>query len=420
MHVNRVFLGPSLPVAIARSILDADYQPPARRGDIYRCLASGLKTIVLIDGVFHCEQSVWQRELVDAMREGLTVVGASSMGALRAAELHTLGMIGVGTVFERYRTHRLEDDDEVALMHGDAASGWRALSEPMVNLRCTFERAALDGVLSPEMAQRFIDAAKRLYYPDRSYAALLESPVAQGLSDDARQRLRSYLGSHRVDIKREDALAALRLVADGAPAGGVTPPRRRERTLYQIANNERMLRRRVQLGGWSGDAFALHDTLAPAVRQRMIHALVARWYLVHWAEQRDVHCPAEVREEFQRAFLERAGVSDLSGWLRSRALTALEFGDWIADAALADWLTRMGPRFFGLAAATEAPSERFDPAVAPFLRDWARHFGLRCPDGDAATLDWLVAEDPRHFGFNFSPQIEVGRELQMSPTQDGW
>ena len=61
--------------------------------------------------------------------------GASSMGALRAAELHTFGMRGVGEIFERYRDGVLEDDDEVAVSHASADHAYRELSVAMVNLR---------------------------------------------------------------------------------------------------------------------------------------------------------------------------------------------------------------------------------------------------------------------------------------------
>ena len=51
------------------------------------------------------------------MEEGIQVLGASSMGALRAAELHGFGMIGYGTIFEWYRDGLIDGDDEVALWH---------------------------------------------------------------------------------------------------------------------------------------------------------------------------------------------------------------------------------------------------------------------------------------------------------------
>ncbi|MHC5861232.1 TfuA-like protein, partial [Nostoc sp.] len=123
-----VFLGPSLTQKQARQILHADYYPPACKGDIYRIMAFGVETIVLIDGLFHNTPSVWQRELVDALEEGIQVLGASSMGALRAAELHNFGMIGYGKVFEWYRDGVHDGDDEVALLHGLPEAEFRPLS----------------------------------------------------------------------------------------------------------------------------------------------------------------------------------------------------------------------------------------------------------------------------------------------------
>src|SRR5262245_8594564 len=122
-----VFLGPSLPREQARAILEARYEPPARMGDIYRILGD-VRAVVLIDGVFHSVPAVWQREILDALAEGVPVYGASSMGALRAAELYTYGMVGIGTVFGWYRDGIIDADDEVTLLHGPEDAGYVALS----------------------------------------------------------------------------------------------------------------------------------------------------------------------------------------------------------------------------------------------------------------------------------------------------
>ena len=66
-----VFLGPSLDQKSARDILDATYYPPVGKGDVYKIIPSGVKTIVILDGVFHSTPSVWQRELLDAIAEGM-------------------------------------------------------------------------------------------------------------------------------------------------------------------------------------------------------------------------------------------------------------------------------------------------------------------------------------------------------------
>ena len=89
-----VFLGPSLDRETARGILPANYYPPVRLGDVYRLLATGIQMVVIIDGLFYASTPVWQRELLAGLDFGITVVGASSMGALRAAELAPYGMIG--------------------------------------------------------------------------------------------------------------------------------------------------------------------------------------------------------------------------------------------------------------------------------------------------------------------------------------
>src|SRR6185436_2861419 len=204
-----VFLGPSLPVARARGILKADYRPPARKGDIYGVLASGVATIVLIDGVFHGEPSIWQREILAALDEGIDVLGASSMGALRAAELHSLGMVGHGTIFEWYRDGVITGDDEVALQHADEELGYRALSEPLVNIRATLQRAEREGVLARAEADELVDVAKQTYYPRRSYRALLATPCVQRWPAERIRALEDYLRRAAVDLKASDAASVL-------------------------------------------------------------------------------------------------------------------------------------------------------------------------------------------------------------------
>ena len=118
-----VFLGPSLDQASAAKILAAEYRPPAKRGDILAAVADGADIIGLIDGVFHQDCAVTHREILTAVKGGITVVGASSMGALRAAEMDTLGMTGIGRIYHMYKDGTITSDDEVALVF-DPVSGY--------------------------------------------------------------------------------------------------------------------------------------------------------------------------------------------------------------------------------------------------------------------------------------------------------
>ncbi len=206
-----VFLGPSLERDAAERILAADYRPPARRGDIPAAVSAGATIICLIDGVFFQESSVGHREIVTALREGACIIGASSMGALRAAELHTLGMEGVGTVFALYRDGVIESDDEVALSFDPDT--FRALSEPLVNIRCTLAGAVECGALAGARRDAILSALKALYFPERTWEEV--RATAERLLPPAECRaFLAFMDRGTRDVKREDALLALRRVHD--------------------------------------------------------------------------------------------------------------------------------------------------------------------------------------------------------------
>src|SRR5580700_2858864 len=126
-----IFTGPTLSENAARCELDATYLPPAAQGDVYRAAVGRPVAIGIIDGVFDQVPSVWHKEVLWAMSQGIHVFGSASMGALRAAELHSFGMRGVGRIFEAFVDGALEDDDEVAVVHGPEEVGYLSLSEPM-------------------------------------------------------------------------------------------------------------------------------------------------------------------------------------------------------------------------------------------------------------------------------------------------
>lgn len=191
-----VFAGPSL----ARvSDPEGWRQGPARQGDVYRAALRGLEAIGLVDGYFEAVPSVWHKEVLFALSRGIHVFGAASIGALRAVELAPFGMYGVGRVFEAFRDGTLVDDDEVALLHGPAEAGYPPVTEAMVNIRATLEAAILAGVIGAAAAVDLAARAKSMFYKERTWQALLTNQA----------ELAAWLPAHRVDQKRQDALALL-------------------------------------------------------------------------------------------------------------------------------------------------------------------------------------------------------------------
>ena len=210
-----VFLGPTLDREQAEKLLAARYLPPVACGDIVRSLRFRPKVIAIIDGVFEHTGSVWHKEILFALEEGVAVFGASSMGALRAAELASFGMIGVGRIFEAYRDGVYTDDDEVAVLHAGGSGEFGALSEPMVNIRATIERAAGERVIAAEVAERVVACAKEIFYQERSLKTAVEKARA-GLSDGGQldRLLRFAENGGYVDQKKLDALELIETLAN--------------------------------------------------------------------------------------------------------------------------------------------------------------------------------------------------------------
>jgi TfuA protein len=204
-----VFLGPSLEKSAAEKILAAEYRPPAKRGDITGAVADGAAIICLIDGVFHQENAVAHREILSAVKKGVKVVGASSMGALRAAEMDTLGMIGIGKIYRMYKTGELESDDEVALVF-DPETRF-SLSEPLINIRFSLKEAERQGIITAQDHAALLTAARSVFYPSRTYPAI--ALAAAGTLDRATcERFLSWVDHHACDQKRKDAVAALEYI----------------------------------------------------------------------------------------------------------------------------------------------------------------------------------------------------------------
>ncbi|MBV9221159.1 MAG: tfuA protein, partial [Methylobacteriaceae bacterium] len=130
-----VFTGPTIGHETARALAPFDYRAPVQRGDVYRAVLEEPRVIAIIDGYFEGVPAVLHKEILFALSRGIHVFGAASMGALRAAELAPFGMKGVGKIYEAFRDGILEDDDEVAVLHGPEELGYPALTEAMVNIR---------------------------------------------------------------------------------------------------------------------------------------------------------------------------------------------------------------------------------------------------------------------------------------------
>ena len=204
-----IFAGPSLPPAQRPPDPVLEWRPPVRQGEVYQAALTRPAIIGIVDGYFEVTPTVWHKEILWAMAQGIHVYGSASIGALRAAELHTFGMVGVGRVFEAFRGGVLCDDDEVAVLHGPEELGYPAVTEAMVNIRATLDAAVADDLLDHELAFCLVEIGKALFYKERHWDAILRVASARGLPSAALARLAVRLRDGGADQKHADAVGMI-------------------------------------------------------------------------------------------------------------------------------------------------------------------------------------------------------------------
>lgn len=219
-----VFAGPSLVPGDRARFPGLEFLPPAACGDVFAAARLRPPAIGLIDGLFETTASPWHKEILWALARGIPVIGAASLGALRAAEMRGHGMLGCGRIYRDFVAGRLTDDDEVTVEHAPPELGWRPISEPLANIRVTLAQAERSGLLERADVARLVADAKATFYKERSYDAVLASARRAGIGARRCAALARWLRAHAIDQKRLDALLLLRRLARG-----LSPPSPRPR-----------------------------------------------------------------------------------------------------------------------------------------------------------------------------------------------
>ena len=202
-----IYLGPSLPLDVAKQILpEAIFRPPIRKGNI-DSNPSSPQLIGIIDGAI--APMIKPKEVLRALFRGITVLGASGIGALRAVELCPYGMIGIGTIFDWFKTGYLQNDDAVICTYDPQT--YQRFSEPQVNMIYALSQATQDNIIKPKEQQLLLQITHQIYYPNRTYE-LFFSKADATLSRRTLLNLKQYLSKRSFDLQQQDAIQLLKSI----------------------------------------------------------------------------------------------------------------------------------------------------------------------------------------------------------------
>ncbi len=337
------FVGPSAPPAEFRAAcraIDAEVAilPPVEQGDLLRLLSDPPEIVAIVDGYFFERPAVLHKEILLTLEAGARVLGAASLGALRAAELGRFGMEGIGRVYRMYARGEVDGDDEVAVLHTEAEDGYRPLTVALVNLRHDLRRARARGIVAPRTVATVLGAAKRLCFVERTTEAILGAAAREGVPGGELAALSRFLREEAVDLKREDAFALVRAVAERARAGRAGP----RACPPPVARTSFMRRYLREYAGRTIDdvhvpdalVLGLHKLLSPTAAR--LHRRVARRCLaVDDACWREV--VAERADHLVARFRVRGGLwrtAAFRAWLEERCLAEDELAAYLRERDL--------------------------------------------------------------------------------------
>src|ERR1044071_4365190 len=199
MNQPIVFLGPTLSRDVAIKTLDADYRDPAKKGYFLRLsrATDEKKSIGFIDGVFLHDYPPSPIEVYHlATRKNIELIGASSLGALRAVELEKFGMKGIGKIFQLYKNGIINADDEVAVTFVRDKNILQ--SEALIDIRFNLFLAYKKGIITKQTKKRFVKIAKNIYFPFRNYEDIVRLTEEQFPSiHDELENFRDYVLKNR-------------------------------------------------------------------------------------------------------------------------------------------------------------------------------------------------------------------------------
>lgn len=185
LEMCTLFAGPSLHGIDSQLLCNSglELRPPIRRGDIERLMMySPPSNIAIVDGVFHVHPAVGHAEILDAMNVGWRIWGLSSMGAIRACEMDTLGMTGFGEVYRLFASDQDMSDDEVTLIH-QAQEPFLPLSEPLIHIRKFLRHWTVEQIITQKQERDLLTYLKNMWYGNRTLDRLKEALLALAVSE---------------------------------------------------------------------------------------------------------------------------------------------------------------------------------------------------------------------------------------------
>jgi len=205
-----VFGASSLALVEPKTLIQADLRSPVKRDDLALLVGTPTGTVLILDGVFGSSLAVTPSECRRLIEAGWMVVGASSMGALRASELWSCGMIGLGTIYNYLRVGQIQRDSDVAVVLDPRT--FREITLSIVHISSALATAEKAGLITAAKARVLLLAARMIYWAERDWAECKSRFARANIAEDVIRFIEQELVDPGSNPKVRDGLLAVRTV----------------------------------------------------------------------------------------------------------------------------------------------------------------------------------------------------------------
>ena len=195
-----LYAGPSLSNVDQQLLTGLTLRGPCKQSDLFADIHNDeISSIIIADGLYKTIPAPWHKEILFAIENKKRVIGVSSIGALRAAELSDFGMIGFGKVYQ-YFCDDLRDDSDVALLHHHESHGWTPTTMAFVDLFFHIRGCVDQGLIAQHHHNQILHDIRTCNYEYRTPPAV--STILQNYvsSIEAKQILESFSSQKSRDL----------------------------------------------------------------------------------------------------------------------------------------------------------------------------------------------------------------------------
>jgi TfuA protein len=207
-----VFGGPSLELIPKELINKVKCFPPIKSGDLDILYSLPPSICIIIDGVFSGKRAVTIFECRELLEKGWVVIGASSMGALRAADLWSYGMIGIGDVYNMFRIGVCRSDADVAVVYNILEDFLcEEITISMVHVRSVLHYLSTKGSIDKAKARLLICKARQISWEERMPSVLFDEWGKFLGQEKLINKIKRHFNQPRLHPKKVDAVNAMHL-----------------------------------------------------------------------------------------------------------------------------------------------------------------------------------------------------------------